>query len=157
MESYDGIHLVLHHAVSTKLSGGTSTKLTDALPHPIPPTLGSGVDLQVWISLQTSTGGRLSETLTGTAPEFLDKIALMSTTSKNAGIAAGSTVENPSLSSGVAELTAHTPHDETRLEQEADVSGIGGGVGEVVLDVLCTGSLYTVAAALEAFGAQVGE
>lgn len=102
--------------------------------------------MQVWISLQTRTGGGLSETLTGTAPEFLGKIALMSTTSQNAGVEAGSVVGNPPLSSGIATST--------------DVPGVGGGVegvGEIELEVLCTGSLYTVAAALEAFGAHVGE
>lgn len=92
-----------------------------------PTTLESGVNLQVWISLQTRTGGRLSETLTGTAPEFLGKVASMSTTSQDAGVAV------------------------------ASVLGGGDGGGEIVLEVLCTGSLYTVAAALEAFGAQVGE
>lgn len=84
----------------------------------------------------------------------------MSTTSQTAGVAAGSVVGNPPLSSGKATLTAHTAKDDNRLGREADVSGVGGGdggVGEIVLEVLCTGSLYTVAAALEAFGAQVGE
>lgn len=37
------------------------------------------------------------------------------------------------------------------------LGGGDGGVDEIVLDVLCTGSLYTVAAALEAFGAQAGD
>lgn len=105
-------------------------------------------------------GGGLSETLTGTAPEFLEKLALTSTTSQNPGLAAGPVVGDHPLSSGMATLSAHTDHGDKRLRLEADVSGVGGGVGgigDVVLEVLCTGSLYTVAAALEAFGAQVGE
>eukprot|EP00752_Nemacystus_decipiens_P006525 g5876.t1 len=83
---------------------------------------------QVWISLQTSTGGMLSETLTGTAPEFLEKVSSMSTTGQDAGVALGSVLGD-----------------------------YDGSVGETVLEILCTGSLYTVAAALEAFGTQVGE
>ena len=74
-------------------------------------------------------GGILSDTLIGTAPEFLENITSMNTTSRGAGVAVGSVLGD----------------------------GDGGGVGGTVLDVLCTGSLYTVAAALEAFGAQVGE
>lgn len=81
----------------------------------------------------------------------------MSTTSQRAAVAAGPVVGNAPFPGGIATLTAHAAHDDIRLRREADAPGVGGGVGvgEVELEVLCTGSLYTIAAALEAFGAQV--
>lgn len=66
--------------------------------------------------------------------------------------------------SGVAMLAAERNGDGQRGREQVDAvtlsrdsSGGGGrhGGGEVLVEVLCTGSLYAVSAALEAFGAEV--
>ncbi len=103
---------------------------------PAPSSIKSG-ESQVWISLQARRGGGLSSTLSGTALEFLEKLSLISTPGENTVLTA-SAVRGPD--EGAA--------------REAGESGVRSGDGMTV-EVLCTGSLYAVAAALEAFGAEV--
>ncbi|CAM9652219.1 unnamed protein product [Scytosiphon promiscuus] len=90
---------------------------------------------QVWISLQKRRGVRLSTTLTGTAPHFLDRLARISAVVQEDGRSdAGGTIAGD--------------HAESATGKGRD----GQHEGE---QVLCTGSLYAVSAALEAFGAGV--
>ncbi|CAM9246621.1 unnamed protein product [Pylaiella littoralis] len=94
---------------------------------------------QVWISLQTRRGGRRSATLTGTASEFVGKMSSIS----------GMTTPNKGEAPAGAALG---DRDELR---GAAAKAMGGSGSAVAVEVLCTGSLYAVAAALEAFGADV--
>ncbi|CAN0547452.1 unnamed protein product, partial [Ectocarpus sp. 12 AP-2014] len=112
---------------------------------------------QVWTSLQTRRGGTLSATLTGTAPFFFEKISLICANSQHdEGSEAASVVGDP----GVSSRAAASAVDGSGGRGDASVveTGCGDGGGRVdseIVEVLCTGSLYAVAAALEAFGAEV--
>lgn len=110
--------------------------------------------LQIWVSLQTRRGGRLSATLTGTAPQFVGKMpSIGDMTNPTDGEAQTGTVlgDHDQLSKSTTLAAGASLHGGEKGEAKAtDRSG-----GAVAVEVLCTGSLYAVAAALKAFGADV--
>lgn len=110
--------------------------------------------LQIWISLQTRRGGRLSATLTGTAPEFVGRMpSIGDMTNPTEGEAqSGTILGDPDELSGVTASAAGTRRCGGERGEAKETGGSGGGVE---VEVLCTGSLYAVAAALEAFGADI--
>lgn len=108
---------------------------------------------QVWTSLQRRKGGKLTETRTCTAPDAVESLRSMeiglgdnrNEKAKAIDINAGISVSNENW---VSE-TDRTANDEVGVEgalcEESDRR----------VEVLCTGSLFAVAATLEAFGAEV--
>ncbi|CBJ26031.1 conserved unknown protein [Ectocarpus siliculosus] len=116
---------------------------------------------QVWTSLQTRRGGTLSATLTGTAPFFFEKLSLICANSQHdGGSEAASVVGDPGVASRTAVSAVDADHHGSGGRGDASVAATGcgdrgGRVDSEIVEVLCTGSLYAVAAALEAFGAEV--
>ncbi|CAM9818258.1 unnamed protein product [Ectocarpus sp. 12 AP-2014] len=112
---------------------------------------------QVWTSLQTRRGGPLSATLTGTAPFFFEELSLICADSQhNGGSEAASVVGDPGVSSRAAASAVDGSGGRGDASVVATGCGDGGGrVDSEIVEVLCTGSLYAVAAALEALGAEV--
>lgn len=129
--------------------------------HPRPPGFLSRIgSLQVWTSLQTRRGGTLSATLTGTAPFFFEKISICANSQHGGCSEAASVVGDPGVSSRAAASAVDAVHHGSGGRGDSSVAatgcgGRGGRVDSEIVEVLCTGSLYAVAAALEAFGAEV--